>query len=146
MFTIFIQGVMYAKETILTARQLEILGLRSRAMSTEEIASNIRTSTKNVIIIEAAMHRKLERAANTMKLVQEGGLTSSVTVGSGTHLLDAVRSIVDKADEAHIKLRGNLLDLMSSIRTFAGNNISGGLLTKPLSVMLFRTGRWIVTA
>jgi Tfx family DNA-binding protein len=146
MFTIFIQSIMDAKETILTARQLEILGLRSRGMSTEEIASNIRTSTKNVIIIEAAMHRKLERAANTMKLVQEGGLASSVTVGSGTHLLDAVRSIIDKADEAHIKLRGNLLDLMSSIRTFAGNNISGGLLTKPLSVMLFRTGRWIVTA
>ena len=146
MFTIFIQGIMDAKETILTARQLEILGLRSRGMSTEEIASNIRTSTKNVIIIEAAMHRKLERAANTMKLVQEGGLASSVTVRSGTHLLDAVRSIIDKADEAHIKLRGNLLDLMSSIRTFAGNNISGGLLTKPLSVMLFRTGRWIVTA
>ena len=146
MFTIFIQGIMDAKETILTARQLEILGLRSKGMSTEEIAFNIRTSTKNVIIIEAAMHRKLERAANTMKLVQEGGLASSVTVGSGTHLLDAVRSIIDKADEAHIKLRGNLLDLMSSIRTFAGNNISGGLLTKPLSVMLFRTGRWIVTA
>lgn len=137
---------MDAKQTILTARQLEILAMRSRGLSTDEIASNIGTTTKNVIIIEGAMHRKLERASNTIKMVQEGGLASFVSVNAGTHLLDAVRSVLNAADKSHIKLRGNILDLMASIRTYAGSNISGGALTKSISVMLFRTGRWIVTA
>ena len=137
---------MDAKQTILTPRQLEILALRSKGLSTDQIASAIGTTTKNVIIIEAAMHRKLERAANTIRMVQEGGLASFVSVNAGTHLLNAVRSVLDTADNSHIKLRGNILDLMGSIRTFAGSNISGGALTKSLSIMLFRTGKWIVTA
>ncbi len=137
---------MQAKQTILTARQIEILGLRSQALSTAEIASSIGTTTKNVIIIESAIHRKLERAANTIRLIQEGGLASVVTAERGTHLLDAIRSVLDEADRTHTKLRGNLLDLMTSIRAFAGSRISGGSLTSPLTVMLFRTGRWVVTA
>jgi len=137
---------MDAKQTILTTRQLEILGLRSQGLSTDQIASTIGTTTKNVIIIEAAIHRKLERAANTLRMVQEGGIASFVAVTAGTHLLDAVRSVLHKADNSNIKLRGSIIDLMGSIKTFAGSNISGGSLTKPLSIMLFRTGRWIVTA
>lgn len=137
---------MDAKQTILTTRQLEILGLRSQGLSTAQIASAINTTKKNVIIIEAAMHRKLERASNTIRMVQEGGLASLVAINVGTHILDAVRAVFDTADNLNIKVRGSIMDLMGSIRTFAGGNISGGLLMKPMSVILFRTGRWIVTS
>ncbi len=130
------------KNTVLTARQMQIVELRSSGMSTAEIAEAIGTGMKNVLILEARAHRKIESAAATLNALREGGIISMIRISTGTHLLDAVKNVLEAADKRKIKLNGSIIDLMASIRSFTGHKLANGIIGMEATVLIFPTGKW----
>lgn len=130
--------------TLLTNRQAEIIGLRASGLSTKQIASRIGTGEKNVIIMESRIHRKIEEAVNTIRYLQSLKDSLTLNIDAGTDLLDAVREILKFCDNRGIKIRGNIIDVLSSLRSGTFGRIDNGKLLDPLNVIILHTGRWFV--
>lgn len=131
--------------TILTHRQWEILELRSRGLSTTEIARIIGTGKQNVLVLENRARRKIARARFTIDLLDNMGRESISYVRSGTHVLDAVKGIITEADQNGIRISGNLVDVLNSLRKNCGNWIDNGILTRDVSVSIFSDGSYTIS-
>lgn len=130
--------------TLLTHRQAEIISLRASGLSTKQIADRIGTGEKNVIIIESRINRKIEEAVNTIRYLQSLKDSLTVKIHAGTDLLDAVREIMNFCDGKGIKIRGNIIDVLSSLRSGSFGRIANGKILDPLNVIILHTGRWFV--
>ena len=130
--------------TLLTPRQAEIISLRASGLTTKQIASRIGTGEKNVIIIESRIHRKIEEAVNTIRYLQSLKDSLTLKIDAGTDLLDAVRQILDFCDKRGIKIKGNIIDVLSSLRSGTFGRIDSGKILDPLNVIILHTGRWFV--
>ena len=130
--------------TLLTPRQAEIISLRASGLTTKQIASRIGTGEKNVIIIESRIHRKIEEAVNTIRYLQSLKDSLTLKIDTGTDLLDAVRQILDFCDKRGIKIKGNIIDVLSSLRSGTFGRIDSGKILDPLNVIILHTGRWFV--
>lgn len=130
--------------TLLTPRQAEIISLRASGLTTKQIASRIGTGEKNVIIIESRIHRKIEEAVNTIRYLQSLKDSLTLKIYAGTDLLDAVRQILVFCDKRGIKIKGNIIDVLSSLRSGTFGRIDGGKILDPLNVIILHTGRWFV--
>jgi hypothetical protein len=91
--------------TFLTERQLEVYIRRKRGESLAKIAKELGTTRSNVCALEKAARRNIERAYNTIKLVESLLYKSVVTVPSGTDLYDIPGIIYRRADELGIKIQ-----------------------------------------
>ena len=91
--------------TFLTERQLEVYIRRRRGESLAEIAKELGTTRSNVCALEKAARKNIERAYNTIKLVESLLYKSVVTVPPGTDLYDIPGIIYRKADELGIKIQ-----------------------------------------
>ncbi len=130
--------------TILTRRQAEIIGLRASGLSTKQIASMIGTGEKNVIIMESRINKKIEEAVNTIRYLQSMKDSLTLKIEAGTDLLNAVREILDFCDKHGIKIKGNIIDILSSLRSGTFGRIDGGRLKDPLNVIVLHSGRWFI--
>ena len=130
--------------TILTRRQAEIIGLRASGLSTKKIASMIGTGEKNVIIMESRINKKIEEAVNTIRYLQSMKDSLTLKIEAGTDLLNAVREILDFCDKHGIKIKGNIIDILSSLRSGTFGRIDGGRLKDPLNVIVLHSGRWFI--
>lgn len=131
--------------TILTRRQWEILEMRSRGLSTAEIAHDIGTGKQNVIILENRARKKISRARLTLEILESLGRESISVIPAGSHILDAVKQIVTEADRNNIRISGNLVDILASIRRRCINWISNGILVRDVSVSIFSNGNYDLT-
>ncbi|MGC8600043.1 MAG: Tfx family DNA-binding protein, partial [Nitrososphaeria archaeon] len=101
---------------LLTERQLEILDLRKRNMSYDEIAKKLGTTPENVYILEKRALRNLRLAFETIKASVAGNIVMKVKFEKGTKLVNIPPALVSKADEAGIKLKGNFTKIFDDIR------------------------------
>ena len=91
--------------TFLTERQLEVFIRRRRGESLAEIAEKLGTTRSNVCALEKAAKRNIERAYNTVKLVESLLYKSIVSIPPGTDLYDIPGIIYRKADQLGIKIQ-----------------------------------------
>ncbi len=129
---------------LITRRQMEILKLRKNGLSLGEIAATLGTTRQNISILERRAHMKIRQAAETLAAIQESGVAVSVDIKGGTHLLDALKSVLAAADNSGIRLKGNMVDLLSWLRNVLGSRIVSGILSEDCTVIIMESGKCIL--
>lgn len=128
------------KNLFLSSRQIQIMKLRQEGYSTEMIASEIGTTRQNVSILEKRGHRNLEKAIRTLNAVREMKLSHEVHIEGNTHVLDAVKEILKRADQFKIRLNDNMIGLMTRVKMTVEGDLRNGIIEKPMDVLIFQDG------
>lgn len=130
---------------LLTERQVEILELRSRHRTQEEVAGILGISRQNVSILERRAMRNIRTAADTLEAAENIGLLHRIRLSRGIHILDAAKQIIEFADRAGVKVGSSSMGIMTLIRDAATSHMENGVLGGSLEVMLFPDGRITVS-
>jgi len=127
----------------LTERQMQILRLRKDGMKQGEIASRLGTTRQNIAILESRAVKKIEEAAMTLQMLEVQGTVCVTGIPAGIHILDAARAIIDEADRNGIRLKGNMVDLVSWLKSNMEGNIISGKIDTGVRVMILSDGRYL---
>lgn len=90
--------------TILTDRQVEVLELRERGHTQQDVADELGTTDSNVSAVERAAEDNVEKARKTLELVRTLRAPVQFTVSAGTSFEDLVTRVYAHGDEAGIKI------------------------------------------
>lgn len=90
--------------TILTDRQMEVLELRERGFTQQEIAEQFDTTGSNISAIERAAEENVEKARRTLEAVRTIRSPVQFSVSSGTSFDELIGSVYEHGDEAGIKI------------------------------------------
>ena len=93
-----------ADSTTLTERQVEVLELRERGHTQQEVANQLGTTDSNISAIERAAEQNVEKARRTLELVRTVRSPVQFSVSPGTSFDDLVTSVYAHGDEAGIKI------------------------------------------
>ena len=128
------------KSGLLTERQLEILKMRGQGLTQAEIAERFGTTRENISIIENRAHQNVRKAKKTLEDLKNLGISISVTIESGTHLVDIPRIILNKADETNIKVRTNFIKIFEDIKFKAADKVRRTRVVKPIIITMMPDG------
>ncbi len=128
------------RNLFLSSRQIQIMKLRQEGYSTEGIAKEIGTTRQNVSILEKRGHRNLEKAIRTLNAVRELKLSHEVHIEGNIHVLDAVKEIIDRADNMNIRLNDNLIGLMTRLKMAVEGDLKNGIIQKAMDILIFQDG------
>lgn len=129
---------------LLTPRQIEVLRLRALGYTQKRIAEQIGTTRENVVLLEARAKFNIQRARKTLESLRHSGLSVSVEIPKGTHLVDIPRMVLNRANRAKIKLGANFTRIYEDIRFKAKNRVSGTRVIKPILVTVFPDGDYSI--
>jgi Tfx family DNA-binding protein len=132
------------KVGLLTERQIEVLKLRSQGLTQEEVAKRLKTTRENISILEKRAYQNIKLARETLAALKNFGVAVTVTVKPGTHLVDIPRIILDKADEANIKVRANFTRIYDEIRFRASDKVKRSRVTRQITVKILPNGDFTV--
>ncbi|WP_049982748.1 Tfx family DNA-binding protein [Halorubrum sp. BV1] len=90
--------------TTLTDRQVEVLELRERGHTQQEVADRLGTTDSNISAIERAAEQNVEKARRTLELVRTIRSPVQFSVSPGTSFDDLVADVYAHGDEAGIKI------------------------------------------
>ncbi|HUL62760.1 MAG TPA: Tfx family DNA-binding protein, partial [Methanocella sp.] len=76
------------KDSLLTARQIEVLKLKRKGMSQAAIARMMKTTRGNISTIESTAMKNIEKAQKTLKFYHAIEAPIWMTVPAGTDLYD----------------------------------------------------------
>lgn len=93
-----------ADTTTLTERQVEVLELRERGWTQQEVADRLGTTDSNVSAVERAAEQNVEQARRTLELVRTLRAPVRFSVSAGTSFDALVERVYDRGDEAGIKI------------------------------------------
>ncbi len=124
---------------LLTERQLEILRMRRRGMSYEEIARSIGTTKENVMILEKRAIRNIALAKETLESASAIA-GEELVVPKGTRLVDVPPLVVDRANASGIKLSVNMPTLMSQLSEALRRVVKDGKLVEDVKIYLLPDG------
>jgi len=130
--------------TLLTPRQVEVLRLRALGYTQKRVAEQIGTTRENVVLIEARAKLNIQRARKTLESLKHSGLSVSVEIPKGTHLVDIPRIVLNRANRARIKLGANFTRIYEDMRFKAKNRVSGTRVVRPIVVTLFPDGDYSI--
>ncbi len=136
-------GKIGTDQGFLTPRQIQIVRMRKAGLKQSEIASRLGTTRQNIAILERRALEKIEQAAITLQMLEAEGAVCIADIQSGTHILDAVRVLIEKADADGIRLKGNMVDLVSWFKSNMEENIISGRVNAGAKVMILADGRCI---
>lgn len=91
-------------DTFLTERQLEVYLRRLKGESLEKIARDLGTTKSNVCAIEKSAKRNVERAYNTIRLLESLMYEAVVEIPPETDIYDVPGFIYRKGDEIGVKI------------------------------------------
>lgn len=103
----------------LTERQIQVLRLRRRGMSQEEVAEILGTTRANVSILERRAMQNIDRALATLKQWMMIQAPVAVTIHEGTDLFAIPGVIFREADERGLKLPVNSIDILAGLKAIA---------------------------
>ncbi len=129
-----------AKRSFLTGRQLEIFTLRSEGKSTTEISEIIGTTPQNVTILEKRARKNLEKAIETVNAVKDMKIVLNLKIPENTHILDAVMTIIREADRSQIRLKDNIIGILTRLKMSMDTDIRNGLIQRETTVMILHDG------
>lgn len=129
---------------LLTERQIEVLKLRAQGLTQEEVAERLKTSRENVTILEKRAYQNIKLARETLAALKTFGVSATVVIKPGTHLVDVPRIILNKADEANIKVKANFTRIFDEIRFKAGDKVKRSRVTRQITVKILPNGDFTV--
>jgi Tfx family DNA-binding protein len=132
------------KVGLLTERQIEVLKLRAQGLTQEEVAKRLNTTRENVSILEKRAYHNIKLARETLAALKSFGVAVSVVIKPGTHLVDVPRIILNKADEANIKVKANFTRIYDEIRFRAGDKVKRTRVIRPITVKILPNGDFTV--
>ncbi|MEM2908062.1 MAG: Tfx family DNA-binding protein [Candidatus Hadarchaeales archaeon] len=108
------------ERTHLTERQFEVLKLRMAGKSLAEIAEILGTTRSNVSRISRMAEQNIERAKNTLKLIQTMEWPIIVHARAGANVYQVSEKVFSRADEKGIKIAHNYAELVRLITETLG--------------------------
>lgn len=109
--------------SVLTYRQAEILLLREWGHSQAAIAERLGTTRANVTNIEASARENIEKARETLRIIDAMEAPVQVTIPAGTDIFDVPDRVYDACNDADIKVAHTAPDLMKRVRDEAAEVI-----------------------
>lgn len=129
---------------LLTDRQIQVLKLRSRGITQEKVARQLKTTRENVSILESRARRNIKRAKATIEILEDLGMATRITIKPDTPVLEISKLILKKADDANVRLQLDCIDLLEKIKIKAKNKIKAKKVVSPISVVLLPYGDLLV--
>ena len=129
---------------LLTDRQIQVLKLRSRGITQERVARQLKTTRENVSILESRARRNIKRAKATIEILEDLGMATRITIKPDTPVLEISKLILKKADDANVRLQLDCIDLLEKIKINAKNKIKAKKVISPISVVLLPYGDLLV--
>ncbi|MGC9011936.1 Tfx family DNA-binding protein [Thermogladius sp.] len=126
------------KYGLLTEKQYEVLKLRAQGLTQAEVASRLGMSRSAVAIAEKRALRKIELAAETLRVYREIMAVKVITLDEGVRLVDVPRTVIDEADKAGVKVKANFDYIFGLLRFKAGAGYPR--LKKKVKIYLMRDG------
>jgi Tfx family DNA-binding protein len=129
---------------LLTDRQIQVLKLRSRGITQERVARQLKTTRENVSILESRARRNIKKAKATIEILEDLGMATRITIKPETPVLEISKIILKKADDANVRLQLDCIDLLEKIKMKAKNKIKAKKVVQPISVVLLPYGDLLV--
>ena len=129
---------------LLTDRQIQVLKLRSRGITQERVARQLKTTRENVSILESRARRNIKKAKATIEILEDLGMATRITIKPETPVLEISKIILKKADDANVRLQLDCIDLLEKIKIKAKNKIKAKKVVQPISVVLLPYGDLLV--
>lgn len=101
----------------LTERQVEVLELRERGLTQQEVADRLGTTASNVSRVESAAERNIRKARRTLEVARLVRAPVAIEVEPGTAFDDLVDTVYERADDAGLKLEYCVPELYSHLYT-----------------------------
>ena len=129
---------------LLTDRQIQVLKLRSRGITQERVARQLKTTRENISILESRARRNIKKAKATIEILEDLGMATRITIKPETPVLEISKIILKKADDANVRLQLDCIDLLEKIKIKAKNKIKAKKVVQPISVVLLPYGDLLV--
>ncbi len=129
---------------LLTDRQIQVLKLRSRGLTQEGVAKQLKTTRENVSILESRARRNIKRAKATIEVLEDLGMATRITIKPETPVLEMSEIIFKKADDANVRLQLDSIDLLEKIKIKAKNKIKAKRVVNSISIVLLPYGDVLV--
>jgi Tfx family DNA-binding protein len=129
---------------LLTDRQVQVLKLRSRGLTQEGVAKQLKTTRENVSILESRARRNIKRAKSTIEMLEDLGMAIRITIKPETSVLEISKIILKKADDANLRIQLDCIDLLEKIKMKSKNKIKAKKVVNPISVVLLPYGDLLV--
>ncbi len=118
--------------------------MRSRGITQERVARQLKTTRENVSILESRARRNIKRAKATIEILEDLGMAPRITIKPDTPVLEMSKLILKKADDANVRLQLDCIDLLEKIKIKAKNKIKAKKVISPISVVLLPYGDLLV--
>lgn len=135
---------MSKSSNLLTDRQIQVLKLRSRGLTQELVAKQLKTTRENVSILESRARRNIKRAKATIEVLENLGMATRITIKPETPVLEISKIILKKADDANVRLQLDCIDLLEKIKMKAKNKIKSKKVVNSISIVLLPYGDLLV--
>ena len=135
---------MRKSSNLLTDRQIQVLKLRSRGLTQEGVAKQLKTTRENVSILESRARRNIKRAKATIEVLEDLGMATRITIKPETPVLEISKIIFKKADDANVRLQLDCIDLLEKIKTKAKDKIKSKKVVNSISIVLLPYGDLLV--
>lgn len=129
---------------LLTDRQIQVLKLRSKGITQERVARQLKTTRENVSILESRARRNIKKAKATIEMLEDLGMATRIMIKPETPVLEISKIILKKADDANVRLQLDCVDLLEKIKMKAKNKIKAKKVVQPISVVLLPYGDLLV--
>lgn len=124
----------------LTERQIQVLRLRRRGMSQEEVAALLGTTRANVSILEKRAMQNIDRALETLKQWKMIHAPVAVRIPEGTDLFALPGIIFREADTRGLKLPVNSIDILAGLKEIAPHLTRRRLIERSFDIYVTEDG------
>ncbi|MDI9616778.1 MAG: Tfx family DNA-binding protein [Methanothrix sp.] len=124
----------------LTERQIQVLRLRRRGLSQEEVAEILGTTRSNVSILERRAMQNIDRALATLKQWKMIQAPVAVRIPEGTDLFALPGIIFREADARGLKLPVNSIDILAKLKEIAPHLTRRRLIERSFDIYVTEDG------
>lgn len=124
----------------LTKRQIQVLRLRRRGLSQEEVAALLGTTRANVSILERRAMQNIDRALETLKQWKMIQAPVAVRIPKGTDLFALPRIVFREADARGLKLPVNSIDILAELKEIAPHLTRRRLIERSFDIYVTEDG------
>lgn len=121
-------------ENVLTRRQAQVLALRERQLSQEEIAQQLGTTRANISSIESSARRNVRRASETVAVAAALQAPVRIRIRTGTDLFDVPDAVFRACDDAGTKVAHSSAEIVRAVRASVPEALENDEIVRPLLI------------
>lgn len=126
--------------TTLTERQVQVLELRERGLTQQEVADRIDTTASNVSAVERNARKNIEQARRTLECARVIRTAARFRVAAGTPFDDLVARVYDLGDEHDLHVDYRKPELYAHLYETLEGRVHDGQTTTPVELGLAHDG------